>query len=79
MTSLQNGVYNSSLDPRSYYTRERVLTFSISELSASAPALSRPMTVTVIMEIDWLLSAYLNVMTEIRNAGIKCQTHPIRT
>lgn len=43
----------SCLYPQSSHTLVRDLTFSVTELSASSPALTRPMTATVTMEIGW--------------------------
>lgn len=46
-------IKNSCLYPQSSHTLVRNLTFSVTELSASSPALTRPMTATVTMEIGW--------------------------
>lgn len=44
---------NSSISPQSSHTG-KTLTFNVSELSASSPTLTRPMTAIVTTEIDWV-------------------------
>jgi len=60
-SDLLTGLLNTCvLVLESSHTLERDLTFNVTELSASFPTLTRPMTATVSLEIDWLMRAYLN-------------------